>query len=100
MDASVVPAAYVKASPSGSAKYSDPAHSFVSATVSRWSGIVPVTTGAWFGTITSKLSVTVNPPSSVAVTVIVAVPFATACTVSVVPEIDTAATLSSDVSGA
>ena len=81
-------AAYVNASPSGSAN-NDAAFTVTeSPTVKVWSAIDPETTGGRFGssTVTLPLAVAESPPGSRAVTVMVAVPAPTAVTVTVVPD--------------
>ena len=89
-------AAYSRASPSGSAKWSARSTTTVSPTCTLWSPIRPVTTGGRFGTATSNACSAVNPPGSAAVTVTVAAPEATPVTVSTLPDISTVARVASD----
>ena len=96
--ASLDSAAYVSASPSGSLKKA------ATSTVADWpavivcGGIAPTASGARFAasTVTSALCVAVRPSGSVAVTVTVAVPAATAATVRLLPDRATDTTASSD----
>ena len=56
----------------------------------------PTVSGARFGTVTTKLWVTSNPPGSVAVTVTIDLPFARAPTVNTLSCPDTARTTVSE----
>ena len=68
----------------------------ISSTNSVQSGIASTTSGARFGTVTSKRCSAVRSCPSRAVTVIVAGPFASAVTATESPETETAATSGSD----
>ena len=59
-------------------------------------GIESTGTGDRFGTFTWNVCVAARPPGSVAVTIAVTVPFATATTVTTAPSTDTAKRLESD----
>ena len=88
-----VVAAYRSTSPSGSLKYEATSSVAVLPTSTLRAGIEPAGAGARLDfTVTSALCVPVRPPGSVAVTVTVAVPSATATMVRLLPDIDTETT--------
>ena len=60
------------------------------------SGIGSPASGARFGTVAWNVCVAASPPGSVAVTVTVAVPLATAATVTALPATETVATAGSE----
>ena len=79
-------------SPSGSAKYAIMPNRTESPRKSSWSAMESETTGDRFGTMTSKVCETERPAGSVATTVALVLPEATASIATVPPETDTVAT--------
>ncbi len=88
-------AAYVSASPSGSAKCREAFNSAVASASTSRSSMVPTASGARLGTVATKVCVAESPSGSEAVTVTVVVPLATAVTVTAplnLPDRDAVAT--------
>ena len=83
-------ASYVSSSPSGSVKYGETSRDTELFSSTTMSPISPTASGAWLGTVTSKVCVAVNSSGSRAVTVTIALPPATPLTATTLPDTDTA----------